>query len=198
MKSVRASIASGTAGPPRATVLLIRHAETDAMRHTLCGRLPHVPLNAAGVRQAAQLAASLAGFPLEAVYTSPLERARETAGALAAQLDVAVHVDDDLVEINFGEWTGLTFDALATRRDWHSYNTARAGAVIPGGEAPAASADRVRRALRTLQRRHGGAVIGVVTHAELIRYAILRARGVPLDRWMEIDVPPASVTILDA
>jgi ribonuclease H / adenosylcobalamin/alpha-ribazole phosphatase len=92
MNSLQPSAASLTARPT--TVLLIRHAETETMRTMLTGRLPHVNLTAAGARQAAAHAQQLSPRPLAAVY-SPLLRARATANAIAAHLNVDVEVDDD-------------------------------------------------------------------------------------------------------
>jgi broad specificity phosphatase PhoE len=195
MNSFQGSTASLTARPT--TVLLIRHAETDAMRTKLTGRLPHVDLSAAGARQATALAQRLSTMRLATVYSSPLLRARTTAGAIAAHLNVDVEIDTDLIEIDFGEWTGLTFDELSQRDEWRAYNADRARARIPGGEPPIESAARVARALHRFHARHPGAAIAAVTHAELIRYAVLAARKLPLARWTDVEIPPASVSILD-
>ena len=195
MKSVQSAGASVTARPST-TVLLIRHGETDAMATRLTGRLPNVHLNDAGVRQARALGERLARIGPAALYSSPLLRARSTADALAAELNVAVEIDNDLSEVDFGEWTGLTFEALAARDDWRAYNATRGGAVVPGGESPGASAARVTRTLHKFHGRHPGAAVVAVTHAELIRYALLHARNLALDRWADLEIPPASVTIL--
>lgn len=196
MKSVQ-PVPSSVTPRPTTTVLLIRHGETDTIRTRLAGRLPRVDLNVNGARQAADLGRRLARSALTAIYTSPLLRARATANALAAQLNVGVQIDEDLMEIDFGEWTGLTFDELSARDDWRSYNADRCAATIPGGEAPDASAARVARALRRYHNRHPGETIGAVTHAELIRYAILGARQLPLAQWADIDVPPGSISVLN-
>ncbi|MBV9735802.1 MAG: histidine phosphatase family protein, partial [Acidisphaera sp.] len=94
------------------TFHLIRHATYGLIGHTLAGRTPGHALNEAGRAQAAALAASLAGRPIAAVVSSPLERARETAAPIAAGHGLAVSVDGDFNEIDFGEWTGLAFDTL--------------------------------------------------------------------------------------
>ncbi len=194
MKSVQPSAPSPTARPP-ATLLLLRHAETDAIGTRLTGRLSGIDLNATGVRQAARLARRLAAVRLSAIYSSPLLRARATADAIAAQVDVEVRIDVALTEIDFGEWTGLTLDELAVREDWHRYNTARSTAAVPGGESPRAAADRIASALDRLRARHRGETIAIVTHTELIRYAVLQSRGRSLDDWPDVDVPPASVSV---
>lgn len=192
MNSVHAWIASPTARRP-ATVLLVRHAATDAMRTSLTGRARDVGLNAEGERQAAQLAHRLSTAQLTAVYSSPLLRARATAEAIAEPLKLEVRLEPDLTEIDFGEWTGLTFHELAEREDWRQYNAARADATVPQGETPAAAAARIGRTMTRVAGRHAGKTVALVTHAELIRYAILRARRRSLDDWAGVDVPPACV-----
>jgi probable phosphoglycerate mutase len=190
MNSFHAWIASPTARRP-ATVLLVRHAATDVMHTSLSGRVPTAALNAEGERQAAQLAHCLSTAQLTAIYSSPLLRARATAEVIAASLELAVRLEPDLTEIDFGEWTGLTFRELAEREDWHRYNAARAGATVPHGEAPAAA--RIGRTMTRVAGRHAGETVALVTHAELIRYAIVRARRRSLDDRAGVDVPPASV-----
>jgi probable phosphoglycerate mutase len=195
MNTFQPSLASETARQTT-TVLLIRHAETASMATTLAGRHGDIVLSAAGVRQAADLARELAAAPLTAVYSSPLRRARATADALAAHRNIEVAIEPDLIEIDFGEWTGLTFKELSRREDWRAYNAHRDCAGVPRGECPQAAADRIVRALARLHARHAGTVIAAVTHAELVRYAVLGARGLPLCDWAEVDVPPASITTL--
>src|SRR5512139_2621135 len=85
--------------------LLIRHGENDFVKTgRLAGRIPGVHLNEAGRRQADRLAEKLAGSAIQAVYSSPLERALETAEPIASVLDREVIVRPDLIEMDFGEW----------------------------------------------------------------------------------------------
>src|SRR5829696_2244555 len=114
-------------------ILLVRHALVDACGVFLAGRMPHVHLNEKGVDQAARLADHLSDISLAAVYTSPLERARETAGALARP-GTAVTIHADLNEVDFGEWTGMAFDELNRRGEWAAFNRRRSAMAIPGGE----------------------------------------------------------------
>jgi probable phosphoglycerate mutase len=182
---------------PHTTVLLIRHAATDAMNARLTGRLAGVALNPTGERQAASLAAALVRLPLTAIYSSPLARARATAAPLASAFRLPVITEHALIEINFGEWTGLTFAELSADRAWQMYNAARSVAPVPGGESPLAASARIAAVLDRLHHRHPGETIAAITHAELVRYALLRARRLPIDRWAEIEVPAASVTVLE-
>src|SRR5207237_7424731 len=135
--------------PGTTRVLLIRHAETDASSGWLAGRTPGVLLNARGVRQLPQLSDLAAAARVAAVYASPLERTVQTAEAIAARCGLdAVGIDPDLNEIDFGEWTGLTFAELAHRDDWRRYNARRDASTIPGGECLLRAQARAGAAVR--------------------------------------------------
>lgn len=181
-------------GQSPATVLLIRHAVTDAVGVWLAGRT-RVPLSAAGRAQAARLARAIAGrVHLDAIYTSPLIRARATARALGRPQRVDVQTCDDLLEIDFGRWTGMAFAALESDPAWQRFNRARGTATIPGGEQPRDAQHRMVSAIARLAARHAGATIALVSHAEPIRLGLLHYRSMPLDRYAELDVAPASVS----
>lgn len=195
MKPVRAPRGRSTARRGL-TVLLLRHADTDAASVRLAGRTLDIGLNARGVAAAARVASELADRPVSAVYSSPRRRARETAAPLAAVLATSITIDDAFDEVDFGEWSGVTFTELASRDDWRRYNAQRAIAIVPGGEMPADTLTRITTGLMALHDRHGHGVVVVVTHAEVVRYALLAARQQSLDQWPTIDVAPATVVTL--
>jgi probable phosphomutase (TIGR03848 family) len=178
------------------TILLIRHAHTPAVARYLAGRAPGVGLTARGLDEAAALVRRLAAHPLDAIYTSPLDRARLTAAPLAEARGLEVRVEPDLDEVDFGEWTGLPFEALEQRDDWRRFNEARGSALVPGGEAPAATQARMAAVLERFRRAHPGGVVAAVSHADVIRYAVLHVLGAPLDAVHRIVVTPASITAL--
>ena len=180
----------------RTTILLIRHAHTDAVGRYLAGRTPGVALSAVGRAQVKDLLTLLCGRTIDAVYSGPLERARETATPLAASRGLPVHVRGDLDEVDFGAWTGRTFDELALLPEWKTYNTSRSTAVVPGGEDAATATTRIVRALAVIRSRHPCGTAAVVTHAELIRYAMLHALGWSPDRFSQVEIAPASVHLL--
>jgi broad specificity phosphatase PhoE len=174
-------------------VLLVRHAETDAVGARIAGRVLDSALTVRGQTDAERLAADLREIPIAAIYASPRRRALETAAPLAAR-GIEVQVDTAFDEVDYGEWSGVTFDDLSRREDWHRYNEDRAASRIPAGEAPAATQVRVAHALAAVHRRHPAAVVAVVTHAEIVRYAVLLARARSLNDWHAIEIAPASVT----
>lgn len=183
--------------PPQPTrVLLVRHAHTEAVGRRLAGRTPGVLLSARGRDEAAAVGAQLASNTLQAIYSSPLERAVATASAIARAHGLPVTRDPDLTEVDFGEWTGLAFDLLERLPAWRDFNAHRATAIVPGGEAAPAAQARIVRALTRIRRTHRGQTVVAVTHADIIRYALLHAAGAPLDDVHTLTVPPASVHTL--
>src|SRR5687768_15866817 len=88
------------------TLFLVRHAAHDFLGRILTGRMPGIRLGVEGRRQSELLAERLAREKISAVYTSPLERARETAGPIAARLGVEPETVDDLTDVDYGEWSG--------------------------------------------------------------------------------------------
>src|SRR3954468_19614346 len=152
------------------TVLLIRHAHTDAVGRVLTGRTPGVSLSAEGARQAARLAEVLtARLRLAAIYSSPLRRAIETAVPLASRQQLGVQPCDSLLEMDFGDWTGRSFADLDTEASWRRFNEHRSIAVTPGGEQIAAAQRRIVEAIATLGASHRGGTIALISHAELVR-----------------------------
>jgi broad specificity phosphatase PhoE len=175
------------------TLLLVRHGATDYVGRAIAGRLPGVSLNEAGRREAERTAHALIG-PVHAVYTSPMERTRETAEPIARRFGLAPVVRPGLIEIDFGEWTGLSFAALASREDWRAFNARRSSARIPGGESTAELVVRVGAETDALVRRHPGQRIVLVSHGDVIKAAVFRYVGRPLDDMPHVDIPTGSIS----
>jgi broad specificity phosphatase PhoE len=180
------------------TFLLIRHGETDAVGKSMMGWKPGWRLNPAGKHQVDRLSAKLAGLPVKAVYTSPLERAVETASAVAAPHGVTVEKVDELGEVHLGEWEGLTIAELDRREEWRRFNTYRSGTRIPAGELMIETQTRMVRQLDRLAAQHPDATLAVVSHGDPLRSVIAYYLGIPLDLLLRFEVSPASVSILEA
>jgi probable phosphoglycerate mutase len=176
-------------------ILLVRHALVDACGSFLAGRTPGVHLNDEGRQQAAALGQRIAGIRVAAIYTSPLERAQETAAALAGNR-TPVFVAGDLNEVDFGEWAGLTFDELNTREEWIAFNRSRSAASIPGGEWMVDVQSRACRALTQIHQSHPHDDIAIVSHADVLRALLAKLLGMPLDRIDQFTIDPASVSVL--
>lgn len=174
--------------------LLIRHAECSGLGERLNGRTPGVTLNAAGARQAAALGAALSDLPIAAIYSGPLERARATAAAIALPHALEPRVLAALDEVDYGAWTGRTFEELAGRSDWQAWQRHRSSVRIPGGELLVEVQARVIAAITQLQQRHPDECLAIITHAELVRLVLAHCLAIPIDLALRIEVTPASVS----
>lgn len=178
------------------TILLIRHASTDDVGRRLSGRAPGTHLNDRGVAEARHLADRLEAVPLAAIYCSPLERARDTAQPIARTRSLSIREQLDLIELDFGEWTGRDIDSLRADPAWQQFNSHRSGTRIPGGETLLEVQARVVKALTDLHGVHDGENVAVVTHADVIRAALAYFAGMPIDLSLRLDIAPASVSIV--
>jgi probable phosphoglycerate mutase len=178
------------------TIFLVRHAAHDRVDRILCGRMPGVTLGEVGRRQAGDVARRLSTENLAAVYTSPLERARETAEPIAEASGLAAVGMSGLNEIDIGEWTGRSFAELAPDPHWQAWNAERAKGRAPGGEAMSGVQDRVYDELEGLRRSHPGGRVAAVSHADVIKAGICRVLGLSLDRYHAFEIEPASVSTI--
>jgi len=142
------------------TLLLARHGETDWNREGRWQGWADPPLNDTGRAQARHLAGELRAVPFDAVYSSDLRRAHETAEILAAPHGVPVVVDPGLREIDIGSWSGLTRAEIAERFP---------DGARPDGETHEEHAARVRAAVGRIARDHLGDRILLVGHGGTIR-----------------------------
>ena len=188
------------------TVVLVRHGRTAANAGgVLAGHTPGVVLDDRGREQAAAAGERLAAVPLAAVISSPLERTRETADAIAAAHSPAppLHLDDRVAEPHYGDWTGKKLTILAKDPLWKVVQAHPSAVVFPGdgGEAMAAMSTRAVSAVRDwntrLEADHGpDAVFVVVSHGDVIKAITADALGLHLDQFQRLQVDPCSFTII--
>jgi probable phosphomutase (TIGR03848 family) len=178
-------------------VLLVRHALTATTGAVLPGRAPGLHLSDEGRRQADAVARRLAALPkIAALYASPLERARETAAAIARARGLAVRVERGLSELDVGAWTGRSLKRVARRPEWRAVQRHPSGFRFPGGESFTEMQARIVSALARLVERHAGAVVVAVSHADPIKAAVAHALGAHLDLFQRIAIAPASITAI--
>jgi broad specificity phosphatase PhoE len=178
------------------TFILIRHGAHDLLGRKIAGRMAGVGLNTAGQAQAQGLIERLARWRIAALYAGPLQRVQETAIPLGHRLDMPVETDPAFDEIDFGRWTGLTFDELREDRMWDRWNRLRGVARCPGGESFTEVHARVARGLEHLAQRHPEQVVAVVTHGDVIKAAVALTLGLPLDCHDRFEIGPVSLTVL--
>lgn len=179
------------------TFLLIRHGTIDSSGKALAGRMAGVHLNERGRRQAQALATRLAGAGIDAIYSSPMERAVETARPLAESLGLELALEQSLIEIEFGDWTGRSFLELSGNPAFQRFNAFRSTAPVPGGEFMLHAQARMVMGLDELRRRHRHATVAVVSHGDMIKAAVAWYAGIPLDLFQRIEISLASVSAVE-
>lgn len=178
------------------TFFLIRHASCSGLGQTLWGRTPGVGLNGKGKIQAERLAGRFRGITLHAIYSSPLERALETAETLARELKLEVHKDPAFNEIHFGDWTGKSFEVLSSEECWRRFNSRRRETRIPGGESFVEVQNRSVTALYSLRSQYNSANIAIVSHADVIKALIGYFATTPIDLLQRFEIWPCSVSVI--
>jgi broad specificity phosphatase PhoE len=183
---------------PVTTFLLIRHAVCDPVGRSVAGRTPGIHLNEVGHRQAAALAARLSTLQVAAVWSSPLERALETAQPLAGVLGLRVIQDARLNEMDFGDWTGRTLTELEGVSGWRDFNERRSSTRIPNGEIMGEVVSRSLAALEEVRRTPEltGRLVALVSHGDVLRSLIAHCIGMDPNAIHRIEIAPASVSIL--
>ncbi|MBI4786806.1 MAG: DUF3090 family protein [Chloroflexi bacterium] len=177
-------------------LLLVRHASNDYVKEgRLAGWTPGVHLNAAGQREADALAQRLNHIPIAAIYSSPLERAVETAQAIGLCQHLEVQIRPALGELGTGEWTGKLIKELEGAELWKQVQTAPAAVRIPGGESFAEMQTRMVAALDAIVAAHPNQVVAVVSHADPLKSAIAHYLSMDLNQFQRIAISPASVTV---
>src|SRR3954464_10596945 len=159
------------------TFLLIRHASMDGLGERIVGRTAGIGLNAEGKVQAVRLAEELTRFEATAIYSSPVRRAQETAAIVACRQGKGFKVDEGLNEIDYGQWTGRSFEELRKLPEWARYNSHRDSARIPGGESMEHFRQRTSETLERIHKAHTSELIMIVSHADWIRAAAAYSCG---------------------
>jgi probable phosphoglycerate mutase len=178
-------------------VVLVRHGVTPTTGRLLPGRRRGLHLSDEGRRQADALAVRLAAVPrIDAIYSSPLERARETVAPLARARGLAVRVEPGLLESDLGAWTGLSLRRAARRPEWSIVQRHPSGFRFPGGESFVEMQARMAGAVGRLVERHRGGVVVAASHADPIKTLGAHALGTPLDLFQRIVIAPASITAI--
>ena len=178
-------------------LVLIRHATNDWVRKgLLAGWTPGVHLNEEGRTQAQALGERLAESQLDAVYSSPLERALETAQAVAAPHGLEVQTHEGIGEVQYGEWNGRSLRELVRKPLWRSVQIYPSGTRFPSGETIGEMQARVVGALDEIRSAHPQGIVVAVAHADVIKAATAFFIGVPLDLFQRLAISPASVTIV--
>jgi probable phosphomutase (TIGR03848 family) len=181
------------------TVFLIRHGENDFMKKgRLAGWLPHIHLNERGRVQAESLAKHLQPVKLQAIYTSPLERAVETAEPLARAKGLPLLKRAGLTEVDVGRWQGQSLRLLRRRKLWQTVQHVPSMARFPEGESFTEAQARAVAELENILREHKsrGAAVACFSHSDIIKLIIAHYLGLSLDLFQRLTIHPASISLL--
>jgi probable phosphomutase (TIGR03848 family) len=180
----------------------VRHGLTAGTGTVLTGRTPGIPLDDRGRAQAGALAARLADVPLDAIITSPLDRCRETAEAIAAARDGSapeVQEDEQFAEVKYGDWTGQPLKRLAKEPLWRVVQAHPSAVRFPGKDAESMPEvqHRAVNAVREWNTRLGkDAVYLICSHGDVIKSVIADSLGLHLDLSQRIQVDPCSLSVI--
>ena len=177
-------------------LIFVRHAATDCIANRLAGRDANVHLSAPGKIHGQRLAHSLKQQGIGKIYSSPQPRARETAEFLGELLGDKVVIAPELDEIDYGEWSGRTFEELRCIDHWRDFNSVRSCTRIPGGELMIEVQARMLGLMESLCRRHPAMTVALVSHADVIRGALAHCLGMPLDLVLRLEISPASTSMV--
>lgn len=187
-------------GPERfatvTTFYLIRHAERDTVPDFLPGRAPGIRLTERGHRQAQGVAHRFQGRPVNLIFSSPLERALDTAAPLAHAKALTVQPAPALLELDFGRWTGRRASELVDDPRWRHFNEFRSGTPAPEGESALDVQRRFVGELVRLRDAHPDQAIACFSHKDPIRLALTYFLGAPLDNFERFEIDYASISEL--
>lgn len=177
-------------------LLLIRHGENDFVKTgKLAGRLPGVHLNEKGQNQAQALGEALKDVPIKAVYSSPLERAMETAAPIAEAHKLTIVQQPDLMDTDIGKWQGKSLAVLRLTKAWKVVQSAPSRFRFPEGESFIDAQTRYVDALEHILTKHKpNDVVAVVFHADPIKLAVSHFLGMPLDHFQRLGCDTGSLT----
>ena len=160
----------------------------------LVGWTPGVHLSDRGREQADELAKRLDGVPLTAVYSSPLERCRETAAPVAQAAGREIEIDERIGEVRYGDWQGKSFSQLRKLKLWEEVHRTPTRVRFPGGETLLETQERAVAALEDIVSAHPKGIVALFSHADCIRVLLAHCLGIHLDLYQRLQVAPVSIS----
>jgi probable phosphomutase (TIGR03848 family) len=176
------------------TLWLVRHGVTSHTGHKLSGWMPDVHLTDEGRAQADAAAELLSATNLEAVYSSPIDRTRETAAAIAARHGLPVRTRRAIGEVEYGKWTNRSFKVLSRQKLWGVVQRWPSSVRFPDGETLREVQSRALDEIEKIAEAHPNGMVCVVSHADVIKLVLAHYLGVHIDLFQRIVIAPGSVS----
>lgn len=192
---------AGDQQPKVTQIILVRHGKTSTTGSILPGRTPGLYLSEEGIAQAESVAAGLKAELLNSdaketpeihLFASPLERTQQTAEPISQALNLPIQTLDDILEADFGEWTGQELAELRKLPEWKQVQESPSTFRFPGGESFLEMQTRVVSGLERVKDAHPGAVLICVSHADVIKCAMAHFLGMGLDDFQRLFISPCS------
>jgi probable phosphomutase (TIGR03848 family) len=180
-------------------LLLIRHGENDYVKTSkMAGHIPGVHLNERGQKQAQALGEALKEVPIKAIYSSPLERAMETATPIAIARKLQIVPEPDLMDTHIGKWQGRSWKTLRHTKAWKIVQNAPSRFRFPEGESFPEAQMRIVNVLEHVVQKYNklGDIVAIVCHADPIKLAVSHFLGLPLDNFQRLGCDTGSLTVL--
>jgi broad specificity phosphatase PhoE len=180
-------------------ILLVRHGETAWNASEVFRGQIDVPLNENGIKQAQLLGKYLSKKKIDVIYSSPLQRAMETAEAIADGRSLEINVAPALIDMNFGEWQGLTVTEVKRRFSevYKSWLETPAETIIPTGESLEDVRNRAYAFLRDAIVKHAGMNIVLVSHRVILKVLICALLGIGNAGFYNIRLDTAGITCFE-
>ncbi|MBG01181.1 MAG: phosphoglycerate mutase [Acidimicrobiaceae bacterium] len=178
-------------------VCYVRHGHTPTTGSVLPGRAKGLHLSSRGQDQANAVAERIGKFGnIAAVYSSPMERTRETAQPIARACGLRTRVRQGLIEADFGTWTGKKLTYLRKLPEWDKVQKTPSNFRFPSGESFLEIQSRMIDTVAKIVADHQGEVVVAVSHADTIKATIAAALGTPLDLFQRIHISPCSLSVV--
>jgi broad specificity phosphatase PhoE len=178
------------------TFYLVRHGTNDFIGKAIAGRTPGVHLNSAGREQAQRVADRLSCEGIQRIICSPMERCRETALPLSSRINVPIEISEEVIEIDFGDYSGRTLKELEPLADWKKWNTNRSLLHLPNGENIHEVQARMIREVLRLRKQSEGQKIAIFSHGDPLRSIVCYFLGISLDIMSRVEINPASISMV--
>ena len=178
------------------TIYLVRHGVTSHTGQKLTGWMEGVHLTEDGKREAAATAEYLAEVPFKAIYSSPIDRTRETAEIIAARHEIEVTITRGIGEVQYGKWTNRSLKTLSRTKLWSTIQRWPSAVRFPEGETLREVQTRAVDEIERLREKHPDETICCVSHADTIKLIVAHYLGVHIDLFQRIFIGPASVSVV--
>jgi probable phosphomutase (TIGR03848 family) len=185
-------------------IVLLRHAHSSAnARAILAGRAPGINLSDRGRKESQDVAKRLKEIDFSLIRVSPMERCAQTIEPLLTHLSKSrevkpiIEVEEDLVEVDYGKWTGRKLAILSREKAWKVVQNTPSAMYFPGGEGLLDVQARAMRALNSAVKTPGKGAKLLVSHGDVIKSIVASVLGTHLDHFQKIVIDPASITVLD-